>query len=291
MAVVDARLRGWATLFNAMVLQAMPFLVVGVTVSALVVTAVPQRVWRWVLARPAGIAVPLGVLCGAFVPGCECATVPVAGRLAQRGVPFPAAMSFALASPSLNPIVLIATATAFAGRPQMVVARFAASFIAVLAVGVYLAGSGIEPPAGHRHDHQPSGSTFVARWADAAQHDLHHTIGLVVLGAAAAATMRVFLPTGLLQQLSGNTALAILTMVALAIALSLCSEADAFVAASFVLFPPTAVLAFMVIGPLVDIRLLILYRSAFGTRVALAIAGFALMGGVSSSIIIGRLIL
>ena len=283
----------WATLFNAMVLQAVPFLVLGVVLSAAVVTLVPPRAWRWVLARPLGVAIPAAAACGALVPGCECTTVPVASRLAQRGVAFPAALAFALASPALNPIVMFATFTAFAGQGSMVAARFAASFMAVLVVGAYLAASGIEPPAKarHHHHHEPVGGGRVARVVNAAQHDLLHTLGLVALGAGVAASMRVVLPADWLLALSGNMWVAVPAMAALAVVLALCSESDAFVAASFVLFPPTAVLVFMVVGPIVDIRLLIMYRSVFGGRVAGAIAGFGLFGGISASLVVGLLLL
>jgi len=281
----------WSTLFNAMVLQAVPFLVLGVVLSAIVITLVPPRVWQWVLARPVGISIPMAAACGALVPGCECTTVPVAARLTQRGVPFSAALSFALASPALNPIVMIATATAFAGQPSMVLARFAASFVSLLVIGAYLAASGIQPPARSRHDHDRTGTSRTLRLVDAAQHDLLHTLGLVVIGAAAAATMRVFLPTSWLLVLSGNLAIAIPTMAVLAVVLALCSESDAFVAASFVLFPPTAVLVFMVVGPLVDIRLLIMYRSVFGGKVTVAIAGFAMVAALTSSFVIGSVLL
>ena len=281
----------WATLFNALVLQAMPYLVLGVVLSSVVAVLVPARVWAWVLGRRLVVAVPAAAAAGALVPGCECTTVPMAGRLTQRGVPFAAAMSFALASPALNPIVILATAAAFGGRPEMVVARFLASFAAVLVVGAYLAASGIQPAVRSRHDHEQLGGGVLRRLTGAAQHDLLHTAGLVVLGAAIAATLRVVLPDGLLATLSGNDAVAVLTMAGLAIVMALCSESDAFVAASFVLFPPMAVLTFMVVGPLVDIRLLLMYRSTFGTRAAAVIGGFALLGAVMSSLAIGSLLL
>jgi uncharacterized membrane protein YraQ (UPF0718 family) len=292
MCTMREQFDAWATLFNAMVLQALPFLVLGVVLSALVVTLVPARAWRWVLARPIGVAIPAAAACGALVPGCECTTVPVAGRLAQRGVAFPAALAFALASPALNPIVMFATATAFAGQGSMVAARFAASFVAVLVIGAYLAASGIQPPAkaGHHH-HEPEGGGRTARVLNAAQHDLLHTVGLVVLGAAVAASMRVVLPADWLLALSSNMWVAVPAMAVLAVVLALCSESDAFVAASFVLFPPTAVLVFMVVGPIVDIRLLIMYRSVFGSRVAAAIAGFGLFGAISASLVVGLLLL
>ncbi|MFT3854518.1 MAG: permease [Ilumatobacteraceae bacterium] len=288
---MTVEMRSWATLFDAMVLQAMPFLVFGVVLSALVVTAVPSRVRGWVLARPVVLAIPMGAVCGMVVPGCECATVPVASRLSQRGVPFAAALSFALASPALNPIVLLATATAFAGHPEMVLARLLASMLAVLIVSSYIAAMGLHPLPTRASTHEPHGTTVLGRAVDAAQHDLLHTIGVVVIGAAAAATLRVFVPSAWLDHFSQHLTTAIPTMGVLAVLLSLCSEADAFVAASFVLFPPVAVLTFMVVGPLVDIRLFLMYRTAFGTKIACAIAGLAFGAALTAAFLIGSFLL
>lgn len=288
---MDLDVGAWATLFNAMVLQALPFLVFGVLLSAVVITFVPQSAWRWILSRRPAFAIPMAAACGAVVPGCECTAVPVAGRLADRGVPFPAALSFALASPALNPIVMIATATAFAGNLSMVSARFLASFLAVLVIGAHLAKSGIQPPKRAGHDHVPSGGGRARRLVGAAQHDLLHTLGVVVIGAAAAASIRALLPAEILLGLSTNLFIAIPVMALLAFVLALCSESDAFVAASFVLFPPMAVLTFMVVGPLVDIRLLAMYRSAFGGRITARIGGIALFGAVGASIVVGSVLL
>jgi len=289
---VGAGFDEWSTLFTAMVLQTMPYLVLGVVLSSAVAVLVPVRVWGWVLQRRVTVAVPAAAACGALVPGCECTTVPIAGRLTERGVPFAAAMSFALASPALNPIVLLATASAFTDRKEMVLARFVASFFAVMVVGTYLAASGIVPiPRRGHHHHDDAGRGVVARLLGAAQHDLTHTVGLVVLGAAIAATLRVVLPEGLLERVADHGVAAVAALVFLAIVMALCSESDAFVAASFVTFPSVAVLAFMVVGPLVDLRLLLMYRSTFGTRAALAIGGFALLGAVSMSLLVARVLL
>ncbi len=281
----------WSTLFTAMVLQALPYLVLGVLLSAVVAVAVPLRVWNCVLARRTAVAVPAAAVCGALVPGCECTTVPIAGRLSQRGVPFSAAMSFALASPALNPIVLLATSAAFAGQPRMVLARFVASFLAVLIVGAYLAAAGVRPtPREVGHHHEEEGGP-VARLLASARHDFTHTVGLVVLGAAIAATIRVVLPDDLVSRLGGNDVVAVLTMAIFAIVMALCSESDAFIAASFIAFPPIAVLGFMVVGPLVDLRLLLMYRATFGGRAAAVIGGLALAAALDSTVVVGRLLL
>lgn len=291
MSAVGSAMDEWSTLFTAMVLQALPFLVLGVLLSSAVAVLVPLQVWRWVLARRTAVAVPAAAMCGAVVPGCECTTVPIAGRLTERGVPFAAAMSFALASPALNPIVLLATASAFAGQPSMVVARFVASFLTVLVVGAYLAALGIVPAPRrpvHHHDH---GGSVPARLTAAARHDFTHTAGLVVLGAAIASTIRVALPDHVLEWLGDNVVVAVLALAVLAVVMALCSESDAFVAASFVTFPPIALLAFMVVGPIVDLRLLLMYRSSFGGRAALVIGTLGFLGALASAVAVGSVLL
>lgn len=291
MSPVGESIDEWSTLFTAMVLQALPFLVLGVLLSAVVAVLVPMRVWHRLLQRRTVVAVPMATACGVLVPGCECTTVPIAGRLTERGVPFAAAMSFALASPALNPIVLLATAAAFAGQPQMVVARFAASFLAVVIVGSYLAAAGVRPvPKRGHHHHDHEGGT-AAQLIAAARHDFTHTAGLVVAGAAIAATIRVALPDDQLSRLGDHGVLAVLTMAFFAIVMALCSESDAFIAASFVTFSPVAVLTFMVVGPLVDLRLLLMYRATFGTRAAFAIGGLALAGALAAAVSIGSVLL
>jgi uncharacterized membrane protein YraQ (UPF0718 family) len=291
MVNVRAHFDSWATVFNAMVLQAVPFLVLGVVLASIVAVLVPVKVWRKSFGHHVAISIPLAAACGALVPGCECTTVPIAGRLTQRGVPFPAALSFALASPALNPIVMLATAVAFAGQPEMVVARFVASFLAVLVVGSYLAATGVAPTPRAYHDHDHEGGGVIRRLISAAQHDLLHTIGLVVLGAGIAACLRAFVPATVFTRFADRPVLAVAVMALLAIVLALCSESDAFVAASFVVFPRTALLAFMVVGPLVDIRLLLMYRSVFGGRAAAAIGGFALLGAIAASTVVGAILL
>jgi uncharacterized membrane protein YraQ (UPF0718 family) len=281
----------WSTVFVAMVLQAVPFLVLGVLLSAAVMVAVPASVWQRLLGAPTAIAVPVAVACGAVVPGCECTSVPMASRLTQRGVSFPAALSFALASPAMNPVVMIATLTAFAGEWKFVIARFVASFLAVVTIGYYLAAADISPLGRARHHHRPVGRTWLGRIGDSARHDLLHTIGLVVLGAAVAATVRVVVPQSWLLSLSDNLWLAIAAMALLAILLALCSESDAFVAASFVYFPTTSLLTFMVVGPIIDVRLLLMYRSAFGSRVMASIIGYGLLGTITASVVIGSVLL
>lgn len=281
--------RAWSTFFGAMILQSLPFLVLGVVVSAVIHVLLPARILRALLDRRPAVSIPLAAACGVGLPGCECSAVPVAGRLAGKGVPFSAAMAFALASPAINPVVLASTATAFPGEPRMVVARFAASFVAVVLIGAVLYRAGIVPPRAveHAHDTGPIG----VRLLGSARHDLLHTGGYLVVGAILVATLKVIVPSTWTDSVSDRLLIAIPAAMLLAIVLSICSEADAFVAASLIGFPLTARLAFMVVGPLVDIRLITLYRASFGARTAGLIAVSGITAAALTATVVGGILL
>src|SRR5690349_1587243 len=132
----SAALSTMGTVFCGVFVQAIPFLVLGVVVSGLIATFVsPQRLARWLPRRPALAVVAAGVG-GVALPGCECGSVPLARRLfGEGGATGAAALTFMLAAPAINPVVLVATAVAFPGAPRMVVARMAASLLTAVIMG------------------------------------------------------------------------------------------------------------------------------------------------------------
>ncbi|MQY05104.1 permease [Actinomadura macrotermitis] len=285
-----AALDAWTTVFVAICVQALPFLVFGVALSAAITAFVPARVWTRVLpARPAA-AVPVAGALGAVLPGCECASVPVAGGLMARGVTPAAALTFLLAAPAINPVVLVATAIAFPGSPSMVAARFGASLlVAVLAGWTWaLFGRGLRVPP------RPEAHGGAARWdafRQAMRHDLMHAGGFLVVGGIAAATINVVVPAGWVAGVAGVPVVSVLTLAVLAVLMSICSEADAFVAASLTQFSPTAKLAFLVVGPMVDLKLIALQAGFFGRRFALRFVPLTFVLAVTVSLVVGEVFL
>ncbi|MFG3656776.1 permease [Streptomyces sp. NPDC047706] len=277
-------MQSWTTVFVAVVVQALPFLVLGVLLSAAVAVFVPASLFARALPARPGAAVPVAGLAGAVVPGCECASVPVAGALMRRGVAPAAALAFLLAAPAINPIVLTATAVAFPGQPGMVLARFAASLGVACLMGWLWQRLGRaawpRPPARPSYEGQGRGAAF---WGSV-RHDVLHAGGFLVIGAMAAATLKAVVPERWLQAAAGNPVLSVLALAVLAVLLSICSEADAFVAASLTQFSPTARLAFLVVGPMVDLKLFAMQAGTFGRGFALRFAPvtFAVAVGVSA---------
>ncbi|WP_260613456.1 permease [Streptomyces sp. WAC07061] len=281
----------WRTLLIAVVIQGVPFLMLGTVVSAAIGTFVPARVFSRVLPRNPVLAVPVAGAAGVVLPGCECASVPVAGSLMRRGVAPAAALTFLLAAPAVNPVVLVATAIAFPGKPEMVAARFGASLVTAVVMGWLWIRWGREEwlrlPAARAE--QVPGAGRLETFRRGLQHDFLQAGGFLVIGAMASATFNVLVPPSVLEAFSGSPWLGVLAAAALAVLLSVCSEADAFVAASFTGFSPTARLAFMVVGPMVDMKLIALQSGAFGrafavrfcaATFAVALLCCALVGGV-----------
>src|SRR5439155_26378004 len=150
----------------AVVTQALPFLVLGVLLSAFIAAFVPPSFFTRALPRRPALAVPVAGVAGMVLPGCECASVPVAGALVRRGVAPSAALTFLLSAPAINPVVLTATAVAFPRNPQMVLARFAASLLVSCAMGWLWQRLGrpdwLRPPAHQSFDSLGKGAAF---WA------------------------------------------------------------------------------------------------------------------------------
>ncbi|MDT7713035.1 MAG: uncharacterized protein QOG46_1729 [Pseudonocardiales bacterium] len=286
--------RTGATVFVAVCVQAMPFLVLGVLVSALIATFVSPLALRRILPRTAAAAVPIAGVAGMALPGCECASVPVSRRLMQQGVPPAAALAFLLAAPAVNPVVLVATAVAFPGEPWMVLARFLGSMATALVMGWLWAHFGqpewIAARALHRPERPASRNTWVV-FTDAARHDLVSSGGFLVLGGLTAAALNVIVPASWMASLTGQVALGIVVMALLAVVLALCSEADAFVAASLTAVPLLPRLVFLVVGPAVDVKLVALQAGAFGRGFASRFAPATFVVAIGCALLAGVLVL
>jgi uncharacterized protein len=285
------RLQTWTTVFVSVLVQAVPFLVFGVALSAVIAVYVPRSFWARALPKHPALAVPAAGAAGIVLPGCECGSVPIAGALIRRGVTPAAALAFLLAAPAINPIVLTATAVAFPSNPEMVLARGTASLVVAVAMGWLWLRLGkadwIRLPHRPDLDGLSRGRAF---WA-AARHDIMHAGGFLVLGAAAAASINVLVPDRWLQSLAGHAVLSVIALAVLAVLLSLCSEADAFVAASLSQFSLTARLVFLVVGPMVDLKLIAMQTGVFGRRFAARFAPATFVVAVATAALAGWVLL
>lgn len=282
-----------ATVFVAVCVQALPFLVLGVLLSGVIAAFVSPAALRRALPSRPMAAVPVAGAAGLVLPGCECASVPVARRLIGQGVPDAAALTFLLAAPAVNPIVLVATAVAFPGEPRMVLARLLGSLGTACVMGWLWQRAGRAEWIADRA-RRAAPTTGGNRWAvlaETARHDLVSAGGFLVLGAVAAAALSVLVPPEWTGALAGQLLLAIVVMAVLAVLLALCSEADAFVAASLTMLPLLPRLVFLVVGPAVDVKLIALQAGTFGRAFAARFAPATFVVAIACACAAGALVL
>ena len=272
-------------IFTSLVVEALPFVLMGALVSAAIEVYVPESAFARLARLPLPLQLPAAALGGFAFPVCECGSVPVARRLISKGLHPSAGLAFMLASPILNPIVLISTAVAYSGRgvaTQMVIGRAGLGIILALAAGWAIGGDEAKDllrprpddvPA--QHDSDRPGSRFSA-FTDHLAADFFFMGRFVVLGGAIAALMQTAIPQSIVSGVASTPIVGALALMGLAFVLSLCSEADAFVAVSFVQFPLGSQLAFLVFGPVVDAKLALLYGATFRRRFVLRLLAIAL---------------
>ena len=295
-----AEIETFVLVFVSIVIEALPFILLGALVSAAVAVYVPERFFERVGRLPVALQIPGAALGGLVFPVCECGSVPVARRLILRGVHPAAGIAFMLSAPVINPIVLASTWVAYSGRGnamEMVLGRAGLGLALAALVGIAIGRLGkdtlLRPraeaahPHGHAHEHQhghdhghghdhcaPHGSSTTGwrRGGDFVQHvaeDFLFMGKFIVLGAAIAAAMQTVIPQDIVNGIASTPVLGALALMGLAFMLSLCSEADAFVAVSLTSFTPGAQLAFLVLGPMVDTKLVLLYGGTFRRQFAL----------------------
>ena len=280
-----------ATVFCGVFVQALPFLVLGVLVSGLVAAFVSaEQLARW-LPRRTGLAVLAAGVGGAALPGCECGSVPVARRLFGPGTAGAAALTFMLAAPAVNPVVLVATAVAFPGQPKMVIGRCLASLVTAVVMGLVWSRWGRSDWVTRSLPDTRRDAPRSVIFLEAARHDFLQASSYLVIGAAAAAALRVLVPAWIFHQLAGQVVAGIVVMALLAVVLALCSEADAFVAASLTMMPLLPRLVFLVVGPAVDVKLFAMQAGMFGRRFAVRFAPLTLLTATLAAAGIGLLVL
>jgi uncharacterized membrane protein YraQ (UPF0718 family) len=253
---------------TSIVVEALPFVLLGALVSALLEVYVPDRAFAAVARLPLRLQVPGAALAGFAMPVCECGSVPVARRLILRGVHPAAAIAFMLSSPIINPIVLLSTAVAYQGQAalEMTAGRALLGVMVALATATILGRTGAAtllrprrtPAHHHAHGSRPRAV------ADHLTADLLFMGRFVIAGAVLAAAMQTVVPQSVFTGVLTTPLLGAGLLMVLAFILSLCSEADAFVAVSFIQFPLGPQLAFLVFGPILDIKLALLYGATFG---------------------------
>jgi uncharacterized protein len=296
------------TLFLSLLVEAIPFLLLGVMLSSILLIFVNEQQLLARIPRNPVLAALAGSVLGFLFPVCECGNVPVARRLIGKGAPMPMAVGFLLAAPTINPIVIWATWTAFRDQPEIVVLRVIFSLAIATIIGTifgmqkdmrpflkpvlaYALPSNLSANNLLNPNLPATGTFFLGEnrplqslltdsqvipksLGDRFQLLLTNTItefrelgGVLVIGSAIAASIQVWVPRDLILALGQGPISSIVAMMILAAVVSICSTVDAFFALSFAAtFTSGSLLAFLVFGPMVDLKSIGLLLTIFEQR-------------------------
>lgn len=284
-----------AITFVAIIAEAMPFMLLGSLIGGLIEVFIPQEWVQRSLGTRECAGVFIGAGLGLLFPVCECAIVPVVRRLLHKGVPLSAAIAFLLGGPIVNPLVASSTWLAYRADWGVVVTRMVCGYTIAVAVAlimhalfrhtsVLVEGTASQSTSASDcccHDHGIDGATgSIEKFWDAMRHacdDFFEVGRFLIIGAFVAALARTTIGIDALRGLLASPILAIIMMMGLAIAFNLCSETDAFIAAGFRgVLPHSAQMAFMVLGPMFDAKLFLMYLTLFRKRVIVTLAALIL---------------
>jgi uncharacterized membrane protein YraQ (UPF0718 family) len=224
-------------------------------------------------------------LMGFIMPVCECAIVPVTRRLIKKGVPLNIAVTFMLAVPIVNPVVLASTYYAFCDKPVMLYLRGGLGLLGAIVIGflirwlqegqnpmkgpdVHIHSHHHECECGHSHDHSEfySGKhrSKIARLIEHTSIEFYDVGKYLIAGALISSAFQVFVSRQHILNTGRSSVLSIAAMMLFAYIISLCSEADAFIANTFInQFTTGSIAAFLILGPMIDIKNTLMLSSAF----------------------------
>jgi uncharacterized membrane protein YraQ (UPF0718 family) len=293
--------------FLSILFEGAPYIMVGTVLSGLIAAFLDSRMLDKMLPKSRTLATFMAGFLGLIFPVCECAVVPVIRRLVQKGLPVSCAVTYMLSAPIMNPIVAISTLTAFKefqkvtgwgeiGNATMTVSRLSLGYAVAVIVGLIimrfrpsqiLQAKVIEGIAAPVTDAAPAPArSFNSKLVHAmrtAMGDFLDTSMYFTIGVIITSVFNTQVDQSILDTVARNEWLAVPAIMGLAMVLSLCSTSDAFIVAPMAVFSLASKLAFLVFGPMMDIKLLFMYSAVFKRRVVMAflIGLFILIGSLS----------
>ena len=281
----QGQLQDVLTLAISLLVESLPFIILGIGLSIVVQVFVPES-WlvKWLPQNPFGRRAIVSLF-GMFLPVCECGNVPLARGLMGRGYSVGDSVTFLLAAPIVNPVTIITTHQAFGFDDGILVARLLAGYAIANLLGWILS---VHPRpemmlttkfqrecklSATHHDHSRMrrvGEMFVS--------ESTALMPALILGALIAGAIQVGVSRELLITLGTDPIISVFAMLLLAFVISVCANVDAFFILPFAqTFLPGSIVAFLVFGPLIDIKMVALMRTTYtGKTIALIAAVVAL---------------
>ncbi|WP_429649699.1 permease [Aeribacillus pallidus] len=264
-------------IFLSILIEAIPFVLIGVLIAGFIQIFITEdHIRRWI-PKNKFLAVMMSCVVGALFPACECGIVPIVRRLVAKGVPIYAGVGFLLTGPLINPIVILSTYMAFGNDLKMAALRMGIGFVAALVIALIISQLFKSNQLKHSlsevtqsMDQPKKHHSFINKIDEMLKHSIDEFFDMgkyLIIGAFVAAFLQTYVSAKSLFLFGEGVIGSTIVMMGLAYFLSLCSEADAFIGASFRhLFPSTSILAFLVYGPMIDLKNTFMLLSVFKTR-------------------------
>jgi uncharacterized membrane protein YraQ (UPF0718 family) len=300
-SIFTERFFTFTTIFLGIFIEAAPFLLLGTLASGLVEVFIRQDQLNKFIPRNPFLGALLGGGMGFLFPVCECGVVPLTRQFFRKGVPAHVGITFLLASPVINPIVIASTYAAY-GWSAMFWLRIGLSLLIAVSVGLIfsrqkypwwlLKPTSIAPILDiHPPENRPVATPFTAnRIIQALRHAADEFFDMgryLIIGSMLAALMQTFIPQTTLLSLGQGPFLSVIVMIALAVILSICSTVDAFISLAFVgSFTNGSILAFLVFGPMVDIKSTLMFLQVFRRRTVVYLIMLPLLMTILAALIL-----
>lgn len=261
------------TLSNSVLIESLPFVILGIILSVTVQIWIPSSTLFNLLPKWAPLRRAIISLMGVFMPVCECGNMPLARGLILKGFTVSESLVFLLAAPILNPVTIITTHQAFREDNIVLFARIAGGFLIANIVGWIFSK--------HNNPESLLTENFAKLCKEQKPHShknkVHESIELFIreaniilpalfIGALIAGIVQVGIPREFLLTLGNHPVISVAVMMCLAVIISICSNVDAFFALAFSnSFTVGSLVSFLIIGPIVDIKMLSLMRTTYKT--------------------------
>ncbi len=250
--------------FMSIFFESVPFLLLGAIISSVIETYISDETITKIIPKNKVLGSIVGVFLGFFIPACDCAVIPISKRLLKKKVPINVAISFMLASPIINPVVLLSTYNAFYITNKSIfwyrlLLGIVISLIIGIIMGLIFGNKEVitnnldEHCECHCHDHHSIKNDFLSICRHTA-YDFFEVVKYLIIGALIASLVQVLIPRNVLT-LFNNNVLSIIVLMIFAYLISLCSTSDSFVGRSLLtIFSESSIVAYLLLGPMIDIK-------------------------------------
>ena len=265
-------LKDISIIFMSIFFESFPFLLLGALISSIIETFVSNETMARIIPKNKVLGSIVGICLGFFLPACDCAVIPVAKRLIKKKVPINVAVSFMLASPIINPVVILSTYHAFyKTNPDIFWMRLVLGIVVSLVIGIIMGilfgkkdiitNNEDECGCSHCHEHdececeEHKHKNYFLSIVNHTALDLFEVVKYLMFGALIASIIQVSLPRDILVMFNNNRILSIITLMLFAYLVSLCSTSDSFVGKSLLSsFSKSSIMAYLLLGPMIDIK-------------------------------------